>query len=170
MKENSEPSAKSDPKTALILPVFSEDDTYHPGQFSWPDTGGAHWLAHDLFFQSLLGEVPQTETYNGEELSEILAGGENAIICSRICGSVANAIGEFAGRSILEGRRVLKMWSMTTYPNVTARYAPSRIGASSYVSVQIRLVTALKAGRNAPMPISCQYWSGLFRFRRVVPM
>ena len=103
MNENSEPSAKSEPKTALILPVFSEDDTYHPGQFSGPDTGGAHWLNHDEFFQSLLGGFPQPEIYHGEDLSEILAAGENTIICSRICGSVANAIGEFAGRFILEG-------------------------------------------------------------------
>ena len=88
----------------------------------------------DEFFQSLLGEISQTETYNGEELSEILAEGENAIICSRICGSVANAIGEFAGRFNLEGPP-----STQDVVNAYISQCHSRICAVSNWSQQLHL-------------------------------
>lgn len=94
---HTKPSVQSE----SFRPVFSEDDGT-----SYPDKSSTGWpspLDDEQFLQVLLGEAPPPDTYNGERLSEILAAGENTIICSRICGSVANAIGEFAGRFILEG-------------------------------------------------------------------
>jgi hypothetical protein len=85
-----------------IRPVFSEDDDTNPsGICSWHDIMGASWLDEDLFMRSLLAPGPEPsapDTIDEDQLIDILVGGENTIICSKICPSITNAINEFTGQ------------------------------------------------------------------------